>query len=495
MSETRSWRLRPQLRPSLPPLRGGTPRARTVRFVAVSALAGCVVAAGAVGTAGPWEGGQRRAERARAAAGTAADQDERGGGPVRPAAPPVLAGLGGRATAALPAREGLAGALEGLLKDGALGAQTSAAVVDVATGQQLYGAGQDTPYTPASTIKTATAAAALAALGPDHRIETTAVADGDTVVLVGGGDPTLTARPAKEGAPAAASLKELADATARGLKARGKGRVKVAYDASRYSGPALHPIGPNENIAPVSALMVDEGRLDDSDHGPADRTTDPAGDAARKFAGMLRDAGVDVDGDPAAGTPAAGGKAERLASVSSPPLSALVERTLTNSDNDIAEALARQTALASGRPADFEGAAGAVTARLEKLGLPLSGARIADGSGLDRADHVSAAFLAGLLARAADPARPELRPVLTGLPVAGFSGTLSGRYGADAAGRGLVRAKTGTLTGVNTLSGTVVDADGRLLSFAFMTMDASSGPSAQEALDRMATALAGCGCR
>ncbi|WP_424888337.1 D-alanyl-D-alanine carboxypeptidase/D-alanyl-D-alanine endopeptidase [Streptomyces sp. XH2] len=494
-SETRSWRPRLQLRPQLPPsLRGGSPRARTVRFVAVSALAGCVVAAGAVGAAGPWEGGQRKAERARAAAGPETDRDGRGG-PVRPAAPPVLAGLGGRATAPLPARDGLAGALEGLLKDGALGARTSAAVVDVATGAQLYGADQDTPYTPASTIKTATAAAALAALGPDHRIETTAVAEGDTVVLVGGGDPTLTARPAKEGAPAAASLKELADATARGLKERGKGRVKVAYDASRYSGPALHPIGPNENIAPVSALMVDEGRLDDSDHGPADRATDPAGDAARKFAGMLHDAGVDVDGDPAAGR--AGTKAERLASVSSPPLSALVERTLTNSDNDIAEALARQTALASGQPADFEGAARAVTARLEQLGLPLSGARIADGSGLDRADHVSAAFLAGLLARAADPARPELRPVLTGLPVAGFSGTLSGRYGADAggAGRGLVRAKTGTLTGVNTLSGTVVDADGRLLSFAFMTMEAASGPSAQEALDRLATAVAGCGCR
>ncbi|WP_308433772.1 D-alanyl-D-alanine carboxypeptidase/D-alanyl-D-alanine endopeptidase [Streptomyces hiroshimensis] len=458
----------------------------------MSALAGVVVAGAAVGAAGPWEGGQRRAERARAAADAAA-----GGGrhaePVRPAAPPVLAALGGRATAPQPTRDGLGGALDGLLKDSALGAQTSAAVVDVATGQQLYGADQDTPYTPASTIKTATAAAALAALGPGHRIETTAVADGDTVVLVGGGDPTLTARPAKEGAQPAASLKELADATARGLKVRGKGRVKVAYDASRYSGPPVHPIGPNENIAPVSALMVDEGRLDASDRGPAERTADPAGDAARKFAGMLREAGVDVDGDPAAGR--AGDKAERLAAVSSPPLSALVERTLTNSDNDIAEALARQTALASGQPADFEGAARAVTGRLEKLGLPLSGARIADGSGLDRADHVSAAFLASLLARAADPARPELRPVLTGLPVAGFSGTLSGRYGADAAGRGVVRAKTGTLTGVNTLSGTVVDADGRLLSFAFMTTGAPSGEGAQGVLDRLATAVAGCGCR
>ncbi|MGW1072494.1 D-alanyl-D-alanine carboxypeptidase/D-alanyl-D-alanine endopeptidase [Streptomyces sp. NPDC002537] len=464
---------------------------RTVRFVAVSAMAGLVAAAGAVGASGPWESGQRKAERARAATGPVQGA-ERHTRPLTPTAPPVLTALDGKTAAPQPTPDGLAAVLDPLLKDAALGADRSAAVYDAATGRQLYGVAQDTAYTPASTIKPATAAAALAALGPDHRIDTTVVAGGDGIVLVGGGDPTLSARPVKAGRQASASLKELAEATARKLKERGTDHTKVTYDTSLYSGPAAHPIGPNDNIAPVSALMADEGRLDDSDHGPAARTADPAADAARKFADMLGEQGVKVDGDPASGK--ADGKAERLASVSSPPLGALVERALTNSDNDIAEALARQTALASGQPASFEGAAKAVTARLDALGL--TGAHVADGSGLDRSDQASAAFLARLLVRAADPAHPELRPVLTGLPVAGFSGTLSGRYADDeAVGRGTVRAKTGTLTGVNTLAGTAVDADGRLLTFAFMASGTSDADAAQRALDRLATTVSTCGCR
>ncbi|MBR7678233.1 D-alanyl-D-alanine carboxypeptidase, partial [Streptomyces daliensis] len=82
-------------------------------------------------------------------------------------------------------------------------------------------------------------------------------------------------------------------------------------------------------------------------------------------------------------------------------------------------------------------------------------------------------------------------------PVAGFTGTLEERYGDEQnkPGAGLVRAKTGTLTGINTLAGTVVDADGRLLAFAFMTSGTKDAEGAKNALDRMASALANCGCR
>ncbi len=168
---------------------------------------------------------------------------------------------------------------------------------------------------------------------------------------------------------------------------------------------------------------------------------------------------------------------------------------LTYSDNDIAEALPWHTARATGYPASFAGGRAAVTARLERLGLPVSGAHLADGSGLDRADKVSAGLLARLLARAASPDQPALRPVLTGLPVAGFTGTLRDRYGKEAVGRGVVRAKTGTLYGVNTLAGTVVDAYGRLLTFAFLTNGSTDPAAAQRVLDRLASAVANCGCR
>ncbi|EFG64864.1 D-alanyl-D-alanine carboxypeptidase/D-alanyl-D-alanine-endopeptidase [Streptomyces sp. SPB074] len=436
----------------------------------------------------------------------------------------------------------LAGRLDPLLGVHALGKGPAASVVDLTSGEQVYGDRATASATPASVTKIATAVAALDALGPGHRIETRVEKDGHRLVLVGGGDPTLTAR-AHPGAYA--SLRTLATRTAAAL-GPGRGTYTLVYDTSRYTGTTRHPIGPNENLAPVTPLIADEGRLDSSDHGPADRSTDPALDAARGFHALLSAAGVrltdevetgDGEKSPAkepgkksgkesgkggakaagkpsraagdgkagagdgGGTGAGGGKGAgdggeagdgKLASVSSAPLATIVERMLTYSDNDIAEHLARQTALATGAKADFKGGAGAVRDRIAKLGLPVGGTSFHDGSGLDRADRLTPKLLTALLAEAAAKDRPALRPVLTGLPVAGFTGTLASRYTAahNKAGTGLVRAKTGTLTGVNTLAGTVVTRSGRLLGFAFMSHEAPDPMAAQAALDKMATALA-----
>lgn len=478
---------------------------RTWQLTAGSAAVGLVVAAVAIAAAGPWDSsGQRTAERelaaSRAAGGGGDHADGSGGGEPQaaPSAPSVLAGLAGLGRSARtadgtddrsPAR--LAKALDPLLDDTRLGPERSAVVVDVASGKRVYGKDAGRRLTPASTTKIATAVAALSALGPDHRLTTKTVVEPGSrdVVLVGGGDPTLTARGEGRYVAESASLRELADDTAKALKKRGTDRdVALSYDTSRYSGPSQHPIGPNENIAPVSALMADEGRLDTSSSGPAPRTAEPAGDAARNFANLLRERGIGLKADPRPGR--ASEDAEDLARTRSQPLATLVERMLTHSDNDIAEALARETALAGGEPASFAGASRAVGARLDKLGLPLDGAVFADGSGLDRDDRLSAKLLAALLKRAADPGHPELRSVVTGLPVAGFTGTLIGRYPDTSPGTGVVRAKTGTLTGVNSLAGTVVDANGRLLVFAFMTTGTTDPEAAKSTLDAMATALA-----
>ncbi|MEU2762475.1 D-alanyl-D-alanine carboxypeptidase/D-alanyl-D-alanine-endopeptidase [Streptomyces sp. NPDC007094] len=462
--------------------------AYTWQVIAGSAALGLVVAAGAVLAAGPWDNGQRKAERALAAAGDRTGGAHHGrptpdGPRPAPSAPAVLPALGTATRDAPRDPAALRDTLAPLIGAPELGDEVAASVVDTATGEQLYGRGATTPMTPASTIKIATATAALSVLGPDHRIATTAVLSPDsrTLTLVGGGDPTLSR----------AALRAMAADTADALREEDRDSVRLRYDVSRYAGPVLHPIGPNENLAPVTALMVDEGRADDTDRGPAPRTDDPAGDAARTFAAALRKAGVEVTGAP--GEARAADEARTVATHRSAPLSALVERTLTNSDNDLAEALARQTAIAKGESASFAGARRAVTNELKKLELPVAGARFADGSGLDREDRVTPALLTALLARVADPDRPGLRPVLTGLPVAGFSGTLGGRYAPDADGTGLIRAKTGTLRGVNSLAGTVVDRRGRLLAFAFLASGSRHAAEAEPALDALATALAGTG--
>ncbi|MFI1933177.1 D-alanyl-D-alanine carboxypeptidase/D-alanyl-D-alanine-endopeptidase [Streptomyces sp. NPDC020330] len=462
--------------------------AYTWQVVAGSAALGLVVAAGAVLAAGPWDNGQRKAERALAVAADRTGGAHHGrptpeGPRPAPSAPAVLPALGTATHDAPRDAAALRDTLAPLIGVPGLGDTVAASVIDTATGEQLYGTGATAPMTPASTIKIATTAAALSVLGPDHRIATTAALSPDsrTLTLVGGGDPTLSE----------AALRSMAAEAADALREDGEepaGPVRLTYDTSRYTGPVLHPISPNENIAPVTALMVDEGRLNDTDRGPAKRSEDPAGDAARSFAAQLRKAGVKVTGAPREARPAR--ESRTVATHHSAPLAALVERTLTNSDNDIAEALARQTAIAKGESASFAGARRAVTNELKKLGVPVAGAHLADGSGLDREDRVTPALLTALLARAADPDRPGLRPVLTGLPIAGFSGTLGGRYQEASEGTGLIRAKTGTLSGVNSLAGTVVDPRGRLLAFAFLASGSLSAAEAEPALDALATALA-----
>ncbi|MEI5525188.1 D-alanyl-D-alanine carboxypeptidase/D-alanyl-D-alanine-endopeptidase [Streptomyces brasiliscabiei] len=484
-------------------LAGSTKKLTTLQFTAGAATLGLVFSAGAVAAAGPWDSsGQRTAER-----DWAASRDSQGGadhgrgsgaaaGAPKPApsAPSVLAGLGGASGAdTAPASAALTAALDPFLKSPVLGPRVAAVVVDVESGEQLYSRNADDALTPASTTKIATAVAALSALGPDHRVGTRTVLDPDSaeVVLVGGGDPTLTAHKDTKGY---ASLRTLADRTAAALDKRHLNEITLTYDTSLYEGPEQHTIGVNPNLALVVPLMADEARLDGSSSGSTDRDPDPAGAATATFADLLEERGIKAKTE---GSAEAAKDAKQLAEVSSPPLSTLVERMLTESDNDIAEALARHIALATGERPSFEGGAAAIEKELKKLEMPLTGVEFADGSGLSRGNELTPALLTALLAGSAAPAHPELRPVLTGLPVAGFTGTLRTRYTDDATGTGVVRAKTGTLSNVNTLAGTVVDADGRLLAFAFLATetDLADTDAAKKALTDATSTLATCGCR
>jgi serine-type D-Ala-D-Ala carboxypeptidase/endopeptidase (penicillin-binding protein 4) len=99
-------------------------------------------------------------------------------------------------------------------------------------------------------------------------------------------------------------------------------------------------------------------------------------------------------------------------------------------------------------------------------------------------------------------ADPRLRSLLAGLPVAGFSGTLSKGQsvfaGIGGAAVGSVRAKTGNLSTVTTLAGTAADTSGSTLAFAFMADQIPSAgllDQAANALDQAAAALANCGCQ
>ncbi len=169
---------------------------------------------------------------------------------------------------------------------------------------------------------------------------------------------------------------------------------------------------------------------------------------------------------------------------------------LENSDNDLAEALARQVAIARGGEGTFVGGAKAVQAGVAALGIAPSGIAMVDASGLSPADRVEPVVLAQLVRLAVAPGHPELAPILSGLPVAGFSGTLANRF-KDSAAAGVVRAKTGTLDGVVSLAGYAIDASGRTLVFAIVanTVKPPATVATEKALDAVAAGIASCGCR
>jgi serine-type D-Ala-D-Ala carboxypeptidase/endopeptidase (penicillin-binding protein 4) len=283
---------------------------------------------------------------------------------------------------------------------------------------------------------------------------------------------------------------------------------RVLVDVSRYTGDALAPGWMPADvaggyIAPIEPVMLDGGREDPTQEN-SPRVEKPATAAAAELARRL---GADPD-TVSIGTAPPG--AAVLGDVSSPPIQDLVATALRRSDNVLAEALAREVARATGAPASFSGASPAVLTVLRTHGFDVSGVTLVDGSGLSVDDAVPARVLTELLSAAAAPDGSDanradanraheqrtaaLRPLLVGLPVAGGSGTLADRYsGSAAGGRGWVRAKTGTLTGVTSLAGTVQDADGRVLVFALL----SNGPtpaSVRPRLDTLAARLRSCGC-
>lgn len=434
-------------------------------------------------------------------------------GPAQPAGPARIAAPAGldlphqpkaaRVAAKLgtgdPVAARVAAALRPYFPDKALGRNVRVLVTDRA-GRVLFRSGRG-PITPASTTKLLTTTAALQVMDPQTRFATRVerVPGTHRIVLVGGGDPYLAAKPPEQDDdvqyPKRATTAQLAVRTARALRHAGVHRVRLSYDDSLFTGPAVNPKWPStylpeDVVPPITALWVDEATDADGRY-----VADPSLAAARTFASQLRRAGVAIIGGPAHRKAPA--RAHRIAQVRSAPLGEIVQRLIAMSDNNAAEVVARHTAIAVGNSASFRGATKAIRTVLARLGVTTSGLRLYDGSGLSRLDRIDPRTIVDVLRLDSGPGHARLREVVTGLPIAGFSGTLEPRYGTspkDALGR--VRAKTATLTGVSGLAGIAVDLDGDQLFFAVMadrikeerTMDA------REAEEKITAALGACRC-
>lgn len=404
------------------------------------------------------------------------------------------------ATAPEPTAAGVQRAIAASLKAPALGTLTGQ-ISDALTGTMLWSHGADQPRTPASNAKILTASAVLLALPHDQRITTTVLAGPDgQIILKGAGDPTLSAQPPGVDTfyTNPARISQLADQ----IKNSGVDVRSVAVDVSAYTGPSMDPTWDRADIAggditPIQPLMVDGGRTARPLDEYSPRVADPAVTAGKALATAL---GVSTD---VTETTAPAG-AQTLAKVSSAPLLTRVDDMNRFSDNVMAEALSIELSVSQGGPATLSGGAAAVVKTLRDNGFDTSGVTLHDSSGLSYQNKIPAAFLDTLMGAISGPddsnspngaRNAKLRPILEGLPIAGGTGTLADRFDEpDNPAAGWVRAKTGTLTGVSSLTGIVQTVDGRVLSFALMS-GGTSPADARPALDAIPGDLRECGCR
>ena len=395
-------------------------------------------------------------------------------------------------TAPMPTVSGLAGTLAAVSVDPNLGI-LGGRITDAMTAKELWQWQQDVPLKPASTNKVLTAAAALLAVDREARLTTRVVAANEpgVIVLVGGGDPTLSAAPPGQETwyHDAVRISDLADQVRRS----GVTPTAVRVDTSSFSGPSMAPgWDPDDieggDIAPIESVMLDAGRMQPATiESPRSRT--PALDAGRALARALR---LDPATVKIAAAPAG---ARELAAVRSAPLIERLGEMMNDSDNVMAECIGREVAAAMHRPLSFAGAVDAVTNRLALAHIGTTSATLMDSSGLSADDRVTAQTLSEVMQAAAGPDEPALRPLLDVLPIAAGSGTLSDRFldpHTDGKAAGWLRAKTGSLTAVNALAGVVTDQSGRVLTFAFISNNA--GPTGRTAIDALAAMLRSCGC-
>ncbi|MBW4446253.1 MAG: D-alanyl-D-alanine carboxypeptidase/D-alanyl-D-alanine-endopeptidase [Spirirestis rafaelensis WJT71-NPBG6] len=370
--------------------------------------------------------------------------------------------------------------------------------------QNLYSRDAEKYFTPASNAKLLTTAAALQQLGANFRIRTSIYQDGIGVLrVVGRGDPSFSDT----------QLVELA----KQLKAKGITQIrKLIADDSYFQGDIVSPSWEWEDVysdygAPVNSLIVNENlfslnlipqavgkplQLAWTDfnearlwqiinqsvtaeekqpgfinvsrelsgnvlriQGQLPAKTDPflvkvpVVDPNNYFLRRFRTALIrEKIGLRETAVISGGVNQQELAFIESSPLSDLLMETNQNSNNLYAEALLRAIALQPKKPEQTTVNAGleVLKTTLTQLGVNPTGYSLVDGSGLSRHDLISPEALVQVLqAMAKTPAASVYR---SSLPVAGKSGTLKNRF-KNTPAEGIVQAKTGTVTGVVSLSG------------------------------------------
>lgn len=373
------------------------------------------------------------------------------------------------------------------------GAHLGLTVLDAAGGETLLDVCGKDAFTPASSQKLLVTSAALYTLGADFRFQTRVLAPPleagvlEHLTLRGEGDPSL--RSVGHGNSLEALAGQLYTAGARKV-----GDVRV--DNSAFSWPRWGSGWMWDDPAyPISAVFVEGAgtpcaELATDKKSNPNLITDPAAyptEVGRLFQDELTRAGIEVTGSALRATAAEGDTV--LAQVQSARLAPLVRTTNKLSLNHYAEQIYARLGLEGGVSTP-ESSYAALGAFLAEAGIDIEELRVRDASGLSRYNLITPRHLARLLhyvyqnpvtdgseaVTAREAFESEQNLLVASLPVAGAAGERGGTLGERLIGSVKVYAKTGTMTGVSSLSGFMRAASGRDLVFSVL-MDNYPGPT------------------
>ncbi|WP_370511216.1 D-alanyl-D-alanine carboxypeptidase/D-alanyl-D-alanine-endopeptidase [Corynebacterium sp. SY003] len=357
--------------------------------------------------------------------------------------------------------------VEQLLADPALGV-SGAYIVDTATNESLINKDAGTALRPASSTKVLTAAASLLEKNITDTLTTNVYRiDNATVVIKASGDVWFNAQRVDQlAADIAAAVPEV---------------DTVLVDTSVWQAPAFaqswDPVDIDAGyIAPMEPIMLYGARIDATE-GDVPRSHSPALDVAAAIAQRVGATHYDIAGDYSVAAE------QPIASSQSPTLEWRLTQMMTNSDNVMAEAIAREL--------DPQNPAQHTLDVLKNAGFNTEEVALFDNSGLSDRNRITPQLLGEIMAAAvhADQSAntAQLSALISALPVAGGTGTLATRYN-EQAGRGWVRAKTGTLSATSALAGVVPSDNGHIYAFGIISND-SDIQAARGALDLVASAL------
>lgn len=364
-------------------------------------------------------------------------------------------------------RQGIIVSLDSLCKSSLMEtSQLGLYVYDLTAGQSLYEHNIRHRMRPASCQKLITAISALHFLGGDYQFNTRlcitgnvngGVLNGDAYII-GGMDPVL-------GESTVSSL-------VAGLKSSGISRIagNVYMDCSmkddkEYGWGWCW----DDDYGPLSALMVNA------------KASFP-----ESWNKVVAKAGIRQNNSKLTERECPAGAQDVISATTS--IDQVLKPMLKKSDNIYAESMFYALAASTGRKhAGRKDAAQRINELIEALGLAPSDYQIADGSGLSLYNYVTPQLFVTLLnyAISQEGIRSHL---LDAMPIAGVDGTLEKRMiGTPAAGN--VHAKTGTVTGISSLSGVLTAGNGHVITFSIINQGVSSGSEGRSFQDKVCVRL------